>query len=531
MKKLAVDSNAVIKPKRILCLSDIHPGSNYGLLPPSFESSAGHVVQQNIGQQYLWECWNDCIEWACREPLEGIIINGDVVEGKQPKSRCSELCLPLVRDQEDAAKLILGPLVSRAKCKTFFVKGCLLPGHKVLTRDLRWIPIETLQKGDRLLTVTPDKRPRWVEAEVLLIKPVEKECCEVILEDGHRFRCTSDHPFMALNGTTRVWTEAAKLKRGVSRLAKVLTPWETPDTYDCGWSGGFLDGEGTLAQRNGGWGRRATLAAYQCEGAVLERARTIFGNHGFRVNKYPGNQTTRQLHILGGLSETMRALGTFRPIRLLSQFEPRGRHLRCAAWTTVREVVPLGRLREVVGLSTSAGTYIADGYAHHNTFYHDDEQGRSVDNVAESLRATVYEGLGIGRYAKEVLDLDVEGVILDVSHGISVSGGLYRAVAIDREMLWATLAAKMDQTPNADVIIRGHAHYFVHIEHSTRHGMILPAWQLQTSFMRKHSRYRMIPDLGAIVLHIDPEAKRKKEDPCHIEKRLYRLPKQRVVHL
>jgi predicted phosphodiesterase len=165
------------------------------------------------------------------------------------------------------------------------------------------------------------------------------------------------------------------------------------------------------------------------------------------------------------------------------------------------------------------------------TFYHDDEMGRSIDNVAKHLNGELYDGLGTGAHAKEVLDLDVDGVVIDFSHGVSVSGGLYRAVAIDREALWSALAGKAGQAPKADVVVRGHAHYFVHVEHPSKHALILPAWQVQTSYMRKNSRYRMIPDLGAVVLEIDGKAKERGDDPCTVRKRIYRLPKQRLTHL
>ena len=258
------------------------------MLPPDFQASTGTIVRQTRGQAYTWECWLDMIAWASRDPVDAVVIVGDVVDGKQPKSHASELCLPLVVDQEDASEATLTPLLSAAKCPVYFIKG---------------------------------------------------------------------------------------------------------------------------------------------------------------------------------------------------------------------------------------------------TFYHDDEAGRSVDNVAKSLKATIYEGLGSGTYAKSVLDLNVDGVICDFSHGISVSGGLYRAVAIDREVLWSVLAAKMNETPNADVIVRGHAHYFTHIEGTTKHGMILPAWQLQTDFMRKNSRYRMIPDLGAAKIVIDADAKKRGDDPCQIRKRIYKLPKPNVTYL
>jgi len=273
--------------KKILCVSDIHPGSIYGMLPPDFVGSNDQPVGQNVGQKYLWECWIDLCKWAGQ--VDAIVVVGDVVEGKQPKSKAAELCLPLVIDQEQASIQILTPLVEAAKPKKiYFVKG-------------------------------------------------------------------------------------------------------TP--------------------------------------------------------------------------------------------------------------------------------------------YHDDELGRSVDNVGSALKAQVYEGLGVGTYAKEVMDLDVEGVVFDFSHGISVSGGLYRAVAIDREALWSAISGKTGKAPKADVIVRAHAHYFVHIEHVSKHAVILPAWQLQTSYMRKNSRYRMIPDLGAVRFTVDGALKVKGEDPCTLHKRIYDLPPQRLTHL
>jgi len=496
------------------------------MLPPDFKN-----VKQNPLQRYLWQCWHDSmIPWATAEPLDAIVVVGDVVEGKQPKSKAAELCLTLMKDQEEASVQIISPLLKRAKCKIYFVKGCLLPGHKVLTRDLRWVPVETLAKGDTLLAVTENGEHQWVESEVLTIKPVAKECVEVELEDGKKFRCTADHLFLVWNGTTRTWTEAGKLKGGCSRLARALETWTSPDTYKCAWLGGFLDGEGSLSQRNAGWGRRATLTAYQAPGPVLEQAIDYLRSFGFEVSCYDG-QEVRQLHVLGGFAETVRALGMFRPVRLLEKFEPRKRFLRNAGYTKVRSVRKLGVIDEVVGLSTSSGTYIADGYVHHNTFYHDDELGRSVENVAETLRAEAYEGLGTGRLAREVLDMRLDGVCLDFSHGISVSGGLYRAVAIDREALWSAIAGKTGKAPKADVVVRAHAHYFVHVEHVSKHALILPAWQGQTSYMRKHSRYRMIPDIGAVILHIDPEAKRIGRDPCRVEKMIYDLPEERPVNL
>jgi hypothetical protein len=122
------------------------------------------------------------------------------------------------------------------------------------------------------------------------------------------------------------------------------------------------------------------------------------------------------------------------------------------------------------------------------------------------------------------LDLEVDGIILNFLHAISVSQGLYRATALDREGVWSAIAGKEGKAPKADVVVRSHVHYFDHLEYPTKHILVTPCWQLQTRYMRKHSAYRMIPDIGAVILELDPDAKRAREDPITVRKILYPLP-------
>jgi len=156
------------------------------------------------------------------------------------------------------------------------------------------------------------------------------------------------------------------------------------------------------------------------------------------------------------------------------------------------------------------------------TEFHDAEVGREVEVVASQL-GTKYVGLGSGVYTREVLDLECDGVVVNFAHGISVGAGLYRAVAIDREALWSALAGKAGSLPKADVVVRSHAHYFVHVEHASKHAVVTPCWQLQTRFMRRRSVYRMVPDIGAVVLVVGPV--------IGVRKILYPLPSLSPVSL
>src|SRR5512146_2793855 len=98
------------------------------------------------------------------------------------------------------------------------------------------------------------------------------------------------------------------------------------------------------------------------------------------------------------------------------------------------------------------------------TEYHEGKAGEFVEDLANELEAVPYKGLGTGVFCREVLDLEVDGVVINFAHSIGVAGGLYRATPPDREAVWSALAGKEGKMPKADCFVRGHAHYFVHLE-------------------------------------------------------------------
>lgn len=177
-------------------------------------------------------------------------------------------------------------------------------------------------------------------------------------------------------------------------------------------------------------------------------------------------------------------------------------------------------------LSELAPIYFTQG-----TEYHDSKAGNAAESVAEDLHAVRYPGMGTGKFSKEVLDLDIDGVVLNFAHGISVATGFYRATPLDREGIWSALAGKDGKMPKADCVVRAHAHNYVHVEHPSKHIVQMPCWELQTRYMRKNSVYRMVPDIGFIWLEVRPEDKRNGQDPITVRKQLYPLPKVPAVKL
>lgn len=167
------------------------------------------------------------------------------------------------------------------------------------------------------------------------------------------------------------------------------------------------------------------------------------------------------------------------------------------------------------------------------TPYHVGHWNQAEEYVASELGAERYESLGTGDRCREVLWLDVDGVIFEAAHHITVNQGFYRLTAIDREGQWSAISAKdaSKGVPKSDILIRSHVHYFSYGEHASKQMLTTPAWQLQTRYMRKNSVHRMHPDIGGLIISVDAAAKERGESPCHVRKEMYRLPPVAVTKL
>jgi hypothetical protein len=93
--------------KKILVLNDLHVGSSYGLLPPDFLDVEGNYHSQNVGQQFLWDIFTKTISRISPQKIGTIVINGDLIDGMQPKNKAHNLTLHRPEDQREAAVKVL----------------------------------------------------------------------------------------------------------------------------------------------------------------------------------------------------------------------------------------------------------------------------------------------------------------------------------------------------------------------------------------------------------------------------------------
>ena len=274
--------------RNILVIGDVHVGSIYGLLPPDFVSSDGSEKPQNEGQRYLWRCWEDLKQRTAKFAIDSVVVNGDLIEGKQPKQKCSELTLVAPNDQETAAVFLM--------------------------RDLR----------------------NWLE------KNTGREV-----------------PFYFVQGTE----------------------------------------------------------------------------------------------------------------------------------------------------------------------YHEGRGAEELESIAARVKGANIQSNFSGRHCKELLNLDVGGTVLNFAHHVGGGSGFTRSGSLDAEALWCQITSSKGQAVSADLIVRSHLHFFMHVEHTNRHAFLCPCWQLQTRFARHRSAFKAMPDIGALMFHVNPGAKKRGLDPIAFTKILYALPK------
>lgn len=105
-----------------------------------------------------------------------------------------------------------------------------------------------------------------------------------------------------------------------------------------------------------------------------------------------------------------------------------------------------------------------------------------VGQNAEDFERTIAERLndrGIPTKIEGHLFLDIEGIVFDIRHKIGTSSIPHgRATPLLRAMMWAMVKEADKTAPHVDIIIRGHAHYYLDVKTDSRRAIILPGLQL-----------------------------------------------------
>lgn len=248
---------------------------------------------------------------------------------------------------------------------------CLVAGQRVLTADLRWLPVEALDIGDEIigfsgLGADSVYQPATVLSRHKIVRPVYRVATtlgEIAASENHLV--IRSHPKEG-----RSWVRIKDIRPG-DHIAYTIAPFTRDTSWESGWLAGFFDGEGSVAC--------GMVSVAQKEGATLDYAIRVAhaGGHDLRI-KHVREDRVVHMDIVGDHAAGMRFLGSVRPQRLL----PKAAHLWSGRRTyskrtplaIVEHVTAVGR-DEVYAIGTSTGTLLTEGFLSHNSMFTPDTTG------------------------------------------------------------------------------------------------------------------------------------------------------------
>jgi|GEM_PF-1246552 len=279
------------------------------------------------------------------------------------------------------------------------VAGCLTPDHRVLTADLRYVPIGDLKEGDKLVSfdehcnISPGRGRRFRTGTLLRTAMASAPVFAVRLVSGKTFKVTEDHGWLAQRrgAVDYHWRMTNQLKPG-DKIPRVLPEWEQEVSFEAGWLAGIMDGEGHLYARATTAGTALQMAVSQKRGLVLDHIHSSFKEVvNLPSTAYRMHDEIVQVHVSGGVPSIVRVLGSLRPVRLLAKFRPEymgglttriPRRKAGPGLDIVEAIEPLGTM-EIVRTEVDCGTLVVEGYPHHNSFYQKSEHYRGPQAASE----------------------------------------------------------------------------------------------------------------------------------------------------
>ncbi len=288
---------------------------------------------------------------------------------------------------------------------------CVAPETRVLTADLRWVPASEIEVGDELMAFdeepkSPDRNSRrWRKTVVTSAPKLIRPCYHVSLEDGTEMVVSAKHGWLTHAEHINRWktTDSLVTKHHIdgrpTRIVKLLPTWGEDNSREAGYLAAAFDGEGHLCQTERkdmkfeGYDTLShmfRIGFSQNENAMAKEVERLLNHYQFIYSKNEGKEgKTFKYHINGGRTESLRFLGQIRPPRLLDKFYPD----KLGQLTSMENVAVIDSQfigdQMVIGLETETKTFIAEGFASHNSEY-----------SYQRSSCEFYVGIAIGRGIK-----------------------------------------------------------------------------------------------------------------------------------
>ena len=268
---------------------------------------------------------------------------------------------------------------------------CYAPDMRVLTADYRWVKIKDINVNDVLMAVDEEsigftksgcKSERRIQNTIVEAKvSLKEEAFEIVLENGTKLIATGAHRHLCLkrSGTDTQWRTVDKCKVGDHIRAFCNPPDEQESSYEDGWFGGLLDGEGSF-----GANPAIRIALSQVEGLVLQRAKQYLDDNNIKYYELIDNRKKcgqrnklgdKPVHCLriDRITDVLKILCKTRPSRFIERPLFVGKKLpkNCAGFDSWQKIIAIKSVGviDVIDLQTSHKTFICEGMVSHNSTY------------------------------------------------------------------------------------------------------------------------------------------------------------------
>lgn len=166
-------------------------------------------------------------------------------------------------------------------------------------------------------------------------------------------------------GEASRWVTADQLHEG-RKAARPTDTWNTIDSRDAGYLAAAFDGEGFLSQRVPKYGVKVFRTGFaQKNNAMLNLVVKLLREAGFVTagGKRPTKHGMHNINI-GTRHEVLRLLGSIRPVRLLTKFNPN--RIGAVIFRGVKLIAKIDAgMREVISIETDTKTFLVEGFARH----------------------------------------------------------------------------------------------------------------------------------------------------------------------
>lgn len=277
--------------------------------------------------------------------------------------------------EKQALAGVLEPLAREFHVTLMVNKGyCVAPNTRVLTADLRWKPAREVRVGDELIGadehVPGPKRHRRSRLAIVTDTQTFVSPRVRVVTDRGTIVVSANHPFLATRSSKvethgYYWVEASRLVTG-ARIAFLARPWEEETTWEAGWLAGIYDGEGCMPRTS----HATVLDVYQNPGVVADAIRSTLKSRGVLSYECGGRSSSVRDFRTHGIGNVASLLGSIRPLRMLDEFRSqllRGRFPAKGRYPATVLRIEHMRSGPVVGITTSTGTLVTEGFISHNS--------------------------------------------------------------------------------------------------------------------------------------------------------------------